>query len=417
MNYRTRIVDTELRTRLGAAGAVLIEGPRACGKTETARQVAESEVLLDIDVAAQQAASIDPRLVLSGPRPRLIDEWQLVPIIWNHVRRSIDEGRDPGQFILTGSATPADDITRHTGAGRISRLRMRPMSFSEIGLGSGEVSMRDLLGAREVGAPDPGLSLGDVIEWTCRGGWPGSVDESLSSARRFVTDYIDEIRRSDVIDVDGKQRDPMRVLRFMRALSRNVATEVSERTLAADTGGSDGSLDLRTVRSYMDALERVFVVENQPAWAPRIRSRSKLRQAAKKHFVDPSLAVAAMRTGPDQLIADLNTYGLLFESLVLRDLRIGAQANDATVYHYRDSTGLEVDAIVESVDGSWAAFEIKLGGREHIDTAAGNLLKFRDRVDTATTGDPKKLAVITATGYAYERPDGVAVIPVGALGP
>lgn len=417
VEYQERIVDAELADKLSAVSAVLIEGPRACGKTETARQLAASEVLLDVDPAAQEAASVDPRIVLAGATPRLIDEWQTVPAIWNHVRRSSDDARSTGQFILTGSASPADDLTRHSGAGRISRLRMRPMTLLESGVGDGTVSVGELLRSATVSAPDPGLTLDGLIEWTCRGGWPGTRDESLRDAQRFVRDYLDEVRRTDMRDVDGTRRDPALVMRLMRSLARNVSTEVSARTLAADTGGSDGTLDPRTVGSYLEALGRVFTVEDQPAWHPQLRSRSRMRQAAKRHFVDPSLAVAALRTGPDRLLSDLKTYGFLFESLVVRDLRVHSQANDAEVFHYRDNTGLEVDAIVESFDGSWIAFEIKLGGHERIDQAAKNLLRFRDRVDTSKTGEPAKLAVITATGYAIERPDGVAVIPIGALGP
>jgi len=417
VEYRQRVVDAELRDRLKALSAVLIEGPRACGKTETARQFAESEVLLDVDLAAQEAVALDPRLVLAGPRPRLIDEWQLAPAIWNHIRRASDETGETGQFILTGSASPTDDLTRHSGAGRISRLRMRPMSLLESGLGNGAVSVREMLRSATIGAPDSGITLGDLIEWTCRGGWPGTVGESLRGAQRFVRDYLDEVRRADVRDVDQTRRDPALVMRLLRSLARNVSTEASARTLAADTDGSDGTLDPRTVGNYLDALDRVFIVEDQPAWRPQLRSRSRLRQAPKRHFGDPSLAVAALRIGPDRLLSDLNTYGFLFESLVVRDLRIHSQASDAEVFHYRDNTGLEIDAIVEAFDGSWMALEIKLGGQERIDQAAKNLLRFRDRIDTSKAGEPTKLGVITATGYAIERPDGVAVIPVGVLGP
>jgi predicted AAA+ superfamily ATPase len=415
--YRPRVVDAEFSERLDSAGAVLIEGPRACGKTETARQIAESEVLLDIDLAALEAVAVDPRLVLAGSRPRLIDEWQMAPTIWNHIRRASDEAGAVGQFILTGSSAPTDDITRHSGAGRISRLRMRPMSLFESGVSTGSVSVAEMLRSGVVSAPVSDLALGDLVEWTCRGGWPGTMDESQEGARRFVRDYVDEVRRADLSDADGTRRNPALVLRVVRSLGRNVATEASIRTIAADAGGSDGPIDPRTVKGYVGALERVFVVENQPAWTPRIRSRSQLRHAAKLHFVDPSVAVAALRTGPDQLLSDLNTYGLLFESLVVRDLRVYAQANDADIFHYRDNTGLEIDAIVETFDGEWMAFEVKLGGQDRIDEAAKNLLRFRDRVDTSRVGEPSKLGVITATGYAIERPDGVAVIPIGTLGP
>lgn len=415
--YRGRVVDVELSSRLRSAASVVVEGPRASGKTETARRLASSEVLLDIDLEAQEAAAIDPRLILAGSRPRLIDEWQLVPSVWNHVRRASDESGAKGQFILTGSAAPVDDVTRHSGAGRVSRMRMRPMSLLESGVSSGAVSLGQLLDESVPAAPDPGLTLRDVALWTCRGGWPGTLDDTQRDAQRFVRDYIDEVRRTDVEQADGIRRDPARILQLLRSLGRNSATEVSMRTLAADSGGSDGPLDPRTAASYVEALERVFVIENQPAWAPHLRSRSTLRRSPKRHFADPSLAVAALRTGPDRLMADLSTFGLLFESLVVRDLRVYAQAHDAEVFHYRDDTGLEVDAVVEVLDGSWAAFEIKLGGRERIDEAARNLLRFRDRVDLSRVGGLRQLGVITATGFAYQRPDGVAVMPIGVIGP
>ena len=416
-SYRERVVDAELSSRLRSAASVVVEGPRASGKTETARRLASSEVLLEVDLEAQEAAKIDPRLILDGPRPRLIDEWQIVPSVWNHVRRASDESGAKAQFILTGSASPVDDVTRHSGAGRIARLRMRPMSLFESGMSSGAVSLGQLLEGVDPAVPDSGLSLGDVALATCRGGWPGTLGDTSRDAQRFVRDYIDEIRRTDVEQADGVRRDPARVLQLLRSLSRNSATEVSMRTLAADSGGSDGPLDPRSVKSYVEALERVFVIENQPAWAPQLRSRSRLRRTPKRHFVDPSLAAAALRVGPDRLLADLNSFGLLFESLVVRDLRVYAQAHDAEVFHYRDDTGLEVDAVVESMDGSWAAFEIKLGGRDRVDDAARSLLRFRDRVDLSKANEPGKLGVITATGLAYQRPDGVAVVPVGLLGP
>ena len=416
-SYKARVVDAELSSRLRSAASVVVEGPRASGKTETARRLASSEVLLDIDLEAQEAAKIDPRLILDGSRPRLIDEWQIVPSVWNHVRRASDESGAKAQFILTGSASPVDDVTRHSGAGRIARLRMRPMSLFESGMSSGAVSLGQLLEGVDPAVPDSGLSLGDVALATCRGGWPGTLGDTSHDAQRFVRDYIDEIRRTDVEQADGVRRDPARVLQLLRSLSRNSATEVSMRTLAADSGGSDGPLDPRSVKSYVEALERVFVIENQPAWAPQLRSRSRLRRTPKRHFVDPSLAAAALRVGPDRLLADLNSFGLLFESLVVRDLRVYAQAHDAEVFHYRDDTGLEVDAVVESMDGSWAAFEIKLGGRDRVDDAARSLLRFRDRVDLSKANEPGKLGVITATGLAYQRPDGVAVVPVGLLGP
>jgi hypothetical protein len=415
MAYIPRIIDDELDSRLASLGAVVIEGPKACGKTVTARQRAASEVLLDLDAGARAAVAIDPALVLDGPTPRLIDEWQVEPAIWNHVRRTVDDRDKPGQFILTGSAVPRDDATRHTGAGRIGRLRMRPMSLFESGHSTGTISLADLMRGIPVKSPDPGASVVSLIDRICIGGWPGFQHLSVEQGLVAVSGYLDEIRRTDVNRLDSTRRDPERVGRLLRSLARNVATAVAVTRLAADTGGADGPLARDTVYDYLNALDRLMIIEDQPAWAPHLRSRSQARIAAKRHFVDPSLAVAALGTSPQRLLSDLNYLGFLFESLVIRDLRIYAQAADGKVLHYVDSDDLEVDAIVETRDGRWGAFEIKLGGTKAIDQAAASLLKFSKRVDTQKVGDPACLGVIVASGYGYVRPDGVAVMPVAAL--
>ena len=416
LDYRPRIVDAELSERLAAVSTVVVEGPKACGKTATASRQAASEVLLDIDDNARRAAELDPGLVLAGERPRLIDEWQTVPEVWNHIRRASDTEPGPGRFILTGSAVPADDITRHSGAGRVSRMRMRPMSLCELGVSGGQISLGGLLASDGVSASAPDVDVPELAELVCRGGWPGVLDVGLAQAMRFSRDYLDEIRRTDVQRLTGNFRDPNRLLRLIRSLARNVATPVSIKTLAADTGG-DGRLHAETVSAYLDALERLFVVEDVPAYSKHLRSRSQLRKSPKRYFVDPSLAVAALRSSPQRLLGDLKMFGFLFESLVIRDLRVYAQANDAEVYHYRDNTGLETDAVVETLSGSWMAVEVKLGGKGPIDAAAAALLKLRNRVDTSRNGEPAKLVVITGTGYGYERSDGVAVVPLAALGP
>lgn len=416
MAYQPRVADKELTEKLASTGAVVIEGPKACGKTAMARQIAASEVLLDIDENARQAVAIDPGLVLEGRAPRLIDEWQIEPAIWNHIRRTVDERGLPGQFILTGSAVPADDITRHTGAGRLTRLRLRPMTLLETGHANAGASLGDLLAGRFRHFPDTGLSFGDIVDRVAVGGWPGYRHLTVRQALRSVRDYLDEITRVDINRVEQRRHDPGKVARVVQSLARNPAMPVAVRTLAADAGGSDGALEDETVRKYLDALERLMIIEDQPAWAPHLRSRSILRSAPKRHFIDPSLAVAALRATPERLMKDLNLFGSLFESMVIRDLRVHAQANDARVLHYRDNTGLEVDAIIEAADGRWAAFEIKLGEGQ-IDAGAASLLKFADRVDTGKCGAPALLGVIVGTGYGYRRKDGVAVIPVAALGP
>jgi predicted AAA+ superfamily ATPase len=393
-----------------------MEGPRACGKTATARQVAASEVLLDVDANARRAIAVDPALVLDGPTPRLVDEWQIEPAIWNHVRRAIDDRSDPGQFILTGSAVPADDVTRHTGAGRITRLRMRPMSLFETGRSSGEVSLEGMFEGRAGSSADPGLTVADIAEEVAIGGWPGLRGRGVQDGLLAVRDYLGEVARVDVGRVDTTHRDPSRVERLLASLARNSATHAAATTLAGDTGGADGPLKDDTVRGYLGALERLMIVEDQPAWAPHLRSRHRLRTAPKRHFVDPSLAVAALRATPERLLGDLKLLGFLFESLVVRDLRVYAQAVDAHVSQYRDSGGLEVDAIVEAGDGRWMAFEVKLG-QGQIDDAAASLTRFAERIDTARCGSPRLLGVIVAAGYGYRRKDGVVVIPIGALGP
>ena len=414
--YIPRIGDRELARRLESAGAVLIEGPRACGKTAMAREVAASEVLLDVDENARRAAAVDPSLVLAGDSPRLIDEWQIEPGLWNHVRRAVDRGTKRGQFILTGSAAPADDITRHTGAGRISRLRLHTMTLLETGNSTGEVSLQNLLQGGFESCQNPGLSLQEAAVQLCRGGWPGDLERSDAACQGARIDYLEEIRRADISRPDGVRRDPENVGRVLRSLARNLATPVSVRTIAADAGGDRGPLDVDTVSGYLDALRRLMVYEEQSSWSPHLRSRSLLRRAPKRHFVDPSLAAAALGATPERLLADLELLGLLFESLAHRELSVYARACGASVYHYRDNTGLEVDAIVETPGGDWCAFEVKLGGGQ-IDAAAAALLKFRDRVDAEKTGVPQTLGVIVSSGYGYLREDGVAVIPIAALGP
>lgn len=416
MRYAARVVDEELRRRLGAAGAVVIEGPKACGKTETARQQAASSVLLDIDASARQAFAVAPTLVLDGPAPRLIDEWQVEPQVWNHIRRSIDDRGRAGQFILTGSSVPEDDVNRHTGAGRFSFLRMRPMTLFETGHTNGAVSLKALLAGEPPSSPDPGLTVAHLAERITVGGWPIQLGRGVREAAQGARDYLEQIRQIDVGRVAGSRRDPAKVGQLLRSLARNVATEVSTTVLAADAGGPDGPVDRHTVTGYLNVLDRLMVIEDQPAWAPHMRSRATLRSSPKRHFVDPSLAVAAMAAGPERLLHDLNLLGLLFESLVVRDLRVLSQPLDGHVLHYRDNYGLEVDAIVQLADGRWAAFEIKLGAGL-VDEGAVSLRRFVDAVDIARCGEPACLAVISGTGFGYVRDDGIAVVPIGALAP
>lgn len=414
--YLPRVVDRELADRLRSRGAVVIEGPKACGKTWTALQRAASVVRLDVDTGARRAVEVDPTLVLAGATPRLLDEWQTAPELWNHVRRAIDDRGLPGQFILTGSATPADDLTRHTGAGRLSRLRMRTMSSYESGHANGDVSLAALLGGEACLSPDTGQRVADLATQVVVGGWPGNLGMNEPDAVRAATDYLREVHRSEIQSLDGGRRDPRKVASLLRAIARHVAAPAPTSALARDAGGLKGALDRDTAARYLDALDRLMVTEEQPAWTPHLRSRSQTRTAPKRHFVDPSLAAAALGATPAKLLRDVETLGLLFEALVVRDLRVYGQGIGGTVLHYRDNTGLEVDAIVENADGTWGAFEVKLG-QARIDDAATSLLKFADRVDDRRTGPPARLVIVTGTGYAYDRPDGVAVVPIGALGP
>ena len=411
-SYIPRVADAELSEALSGNVAVLIEGAKAVGKTETASHHARSRVLLDVDQHARAAAAIDPSLVLSGGKPRLIDEWQQVPEIWNHVRRAIDAHEGP--FILTGSAVPADDAARHTGALRFTRLRMRPMTLFEAGHSSGTVSLGKLLEGERTSTSAPELTISDLAEISCRGGWPALAGARATYAQRVLGGYLDSIARIDIRRVDGVSRDPLRVWTVIRSIARHVATEVSVATIARGTGGPEGPVDDDTVRSYLAALERLMIIEDQPAWAPRLRSRARLRSAAKRHYCDPSLAACALRATPARLLADLNYFGFLFKSLVVRDLRVYAQHNDARVLHYRDNIG-EVDVIVEA-GVRWGALEVKLGAA-YIEDAAASLKKFVTRIDTGQCGEPAFLGVVVPTRYGYVREDGVHVIPVQALAP
>jgi hypothetical protein len=416
-DYRPRTADAELASLLAAGGAVLVEGPRACGKTATARFAARSEVTLDTNLRARAAGLLDAATLLDGDRPRLIDEWQFVPEVWNQVRRAVDDtGGQAGSFILTGSAVPADDATRHSGAGRILRLRMRPMSLAESGYSSGDISLAGLFAGERARAAESGLTVRDIASLVSVGGWPGLQGRSVDDALAALRGYLADTARTDLPRVDGVQREPERIKRVLHSLARYTATQVSARAIAADVGGPDEPIKHQTVLQYVDALTRIFVVEDLPAWSPALRSKSRLREAPKRHFVDPSLAAAALGARPERLVREVDTLGLLFESLVVRDLRIYAQAMDADVLHYHDNTGLEADAVVQSRDGSWGAFEVKLG-LSAIDDAADTLLRLAARVDIDRHGAPAVLAVITGWGYGYRRPDGVSVIPIGALAP
>lgn len=414
MDYRPRVIDAELVESLDAAGAVVIEGPKACGKTETARRAARSEVRVDT-VAARQAYAVSPALVLEGETPRLLDEWQVETGLWNEVRHAVDDRQAKGQFILTGSAVPRDDPGRHPGPGRFIHLRMRPMTLAETGHSSGRASLAAILAGDQVTTPDPGLSVEDLAERIVVGGWPTHLGLTPVQAMRAMRGYIEDVCRVDVPRLDGIRRDPLGIRALVDSLARNIATPASLESLTADAAGADRAMKVETTRGYLDALGRLMITDDVPAWKPDLRSRGRLRHASIRHLADPALATAALNANPTRLLGDLNWMGFLFESMVVRDLRVYAAPLSGNVFHYRDNTGLEADAIIELPDGEWAAFEIKLGAApDVVDGAASSLLKLRERV---AGRPPMALVVVTGTGFGFPRPDGVLQIPLGALAP
>ncbi len=416
--YRPRVVDREVQFALQASPAVVIEGPRSCGKTWTARRFARSEAVIDDSERVRLAMAMDPGVFLEGTPPRLLDEWQLAPQIWNPMRHACDRRAQPGQFILTGSANPPDAITRHSGAGRVLRVRMRPMSLFESGLSSGEVSLGALLRGEGASGGDSALRVAELAEMICCGGWPWLIDVPPRFAQARLRGYLDEIAKTDVARSGGRTHDPVGVRRLLASLARNEATATRYSKIAADMSGSgEVQTHPRTVKSYIDALEQLFVVESLPAWAPHLRSRDRLRRSEKRYFVDPSLAAAVLRADPGHLIEDLEFLGLLFESMVMRDIRIYSQTNDCSVSYFGERTLPEVDVVIEGGRGEWIAVEIKLGGEKLINQAVAALVRLRDQVDTKRMGEPRALVVITATGYGFKHKDGVNIVPISMLGP
>lgn len=414
--YLPRVADGVLTELLESMGAVLVEGPRGCGKTSTALQQARSSIRLDRSPERVQLAELDPASLLIGDSPRLLDEWQLAPGLWNVIRHEIDDRQARGQFILSGSATPRDDVTRHSGAGRFERLRMRPMSLAESGRSSSEVSLAGLRSVDRISAASA-VTYRDLAEEAVRGGWPGLLGATTRQGVLFNRSYVDDLCGTEIAVASGVRHDATRLRRLVESVSRNLACEATLRSLAADVSGQDGTADPKTIRVYLDALDQVFGLDELPAWSVALRSRSRLRTSAKLHLADPALACASLGIGPDRLAADPEYFGQVFESMVIRDLRALASSEFGRVYHYRDNTGLEVDAVIEyPEDGSWAACEVKLGAR-HIVDAEANLLRLRDeRVDLDRVGRPAFLAVITGTEHAYTLSSGVHVIPLGVLG-
>lgn len=419
--YRPRIVDPVLEKKLKGKGAVLIEGPKWCGKTTTAEQIAGSILYMDDPKTERQnlaLADIDPGRLLEGETPRLIDEWQLAPKLWDTIRFTVDHRDDLGQFILTGSATPVDTSQiHHTGTGRFSWLLMRPMSLFESGESTGEVHLSALFQTPEKIVGTNSMKLDDLAFLTCRGGWPRAVDLEGEIALSQAEDYYDAVVHSDINKADGVTKNPDRVKRFMRSYARNIGAQTPITSIREDISGNEGpEFSDETAYSYLNALKKIFVVEDMPAWNPNLRSKTAIRTSDTRYFVDPSIGVAALGIGKSDLIQDLNTFGLLFENLCVRDLRIYGDALGGTVYHYRDKSGLECDAVLHLRNGNYGLIEIKLGGDAAIEHGATTLKKLRDLVDTDKMPAPAFLMVLTGTGdFAYRRSDGVYIVPVGCL--
>lgn len=419
--YKKRIADQILEKKLKGKGAVLIEGAKWCGKTTTAEQIAKSILYMARPEDKEQnltLADINPSLLLAGEVPRLIDEWQLAPKLWDAVRFEVDHRGEEGQFILTGSSVPASmENVSHTGTGRFSWLTMRPMSLFESGESNGEVSLNNLFNNPQKISAINNLTLNDIAFLCCRGGWPRSVFMDNDIALEQAYDYYDAVVNSDISRVDGINRTPERVKNLMRSYARNIGTQASYETIKEDMIKNDtNSLDSDTVYSYINALKKIFVVEESPAWNPNLRSKIATRTSETRYFVDPSIGVAALGIGPDDLINDLRTFGLVFEAMCIRDLRVYADANNGKVYHYRDSSGLECDAVIHLRNGSYGLIEIKLGGDKLIQEGAENLLKLRSKIDTEKMNNPSFMMILTATGnYAYKREDGIFVVPIGCL--
>ncbi len=419
--YKQRIADYLLKKKLEGMGAVLIEGPKWCGKTTTAEQQAKSIVYMnDVEEGTNwhQLAALNPKGVLAGETPRLIDEWQTAPTLWDAVRYEVDHRDDEGQFILTGSAVPVDDDEmRHTGTGRVSWLTMRTMSLWESGESNGSVSLRELFDAPEQLFAENQLKLEDVAYLTCRGGWPRATLQEKEIALGRAFDYFDAVIKKDISRVDGVKRDSERTRRIMQSYARHQGSQTPISTIAADVRANDvDSVDDKTIYSYIAALKKIFVIEDMDAWNPNLRSKTAIRTSDNRYFTDPSIATAALGLGPSDLMNDLNTFGLLFETLCVRDLRVFADALDGQVYHYRDKNGLECDTVVHLRNGSYGLIEIKLGGENLINEGAKALNELTNKIDTTKMKAPSFRMILTAVGkFAYRREDGIYVVPIGCL--
>ena len=419
--YKKRIADEILKKKLEGKGAVLIEGPKWCGKTTTAEQFAASILYMDEPEQKQQntmMAELNPRRLLAGATPRLIDEWQLAPKLWDAIRFEVDHRGEMGQFVLTGSAVPIDtkEIT-HSGTGRFTWLTMRPMSLYESGDSSGEVSLNALFNGASNLDGGSNLNIDRLAFLVCRGGWPQAIDMREEIALSQATDYYDAVVRSDINRADNVKKKEEKVRRLMRSYARNQGSQVPNTVLAKEMSNNDEVImSDETVASYIDALRKIFVVEDMPAWNPNLRSKTAIRSTDTRYYIDPSIAVAALGVGPSDLLNDLKTFGFLFETLCVRDLRVYADALNGNVYHYRDKEGQECDAVIHLRNGKYGLIEIKLGGEKLIDEGAKSLKALERKIDSNKMNEPSFLMVLVGIGdYAYQRTDGVLVVPVGCL--
>ena len=419
-SYRPRIVDSALKRKLRGKGAVLIEGPKWCGKTTTAEQVSKSTLSVDDPSTVNTnkiLSEIDPERLLTGDHPRLLDEWQVAPKLWDAVRHHVDRHKGQGQFILTGSSVPADiSETIHSGTGRFGWLVMRPMTLYESGDSTGDVSLASLFESQPISGCS-NLDLDRLTFLICRGGWPESVNMDDDVALDQAFDYIDAVIRNDMSRVDNIRRDPQKVRMLLRSYARNQGTQISQASISADISSNDTEgVSEETVSEYLQALRKLYVIEDMKAWNPNLRSKTAIRTSDTRYFVDPSLAAASLRIGPQDLINNLNTTGFFFEALAVRDLRVYAESLDGDVYHYKDNLDNECDVVIHLRDGRYALLEVKLGGERLIDEGVKTLKDVLRRIDTDKMGKPAFMAIITGTErYAYRRDDGIIILPLGAL--
>ena len=419
--YLKRVADNLLELQLEASGVVLIEGAKWCGKTTTALQQAKSVLFMDEPNRRKeylQLAESDIDVLLQGDTPRLIDEWQKAPQFWDACRYWVDRRNDDGLFILTGSAEPVDQSKlSHTGTGRVGWVKMRPMSLFESGESNGSVSLGDLFNDNFKPAEGNELNLKNICYLICRGGWPKSIGKSERAALRQSFNYVDAVAKREIIEVDAVHRSEVNTRRLLRSYARHQATQATNGTIASDLKANDGNtLNDATITSYLNALRKIFVIEDMEAWNPNLRSKAAIRTTDTRYFVDPSIASAALGLGPNDLMKDLNTLGLFFETMAVRDLRVYAEALDGNVFHYRDNNGLECDSVLHLRNGHYGLIEIKLGGETLINEGADNLISLAKKIDTDKMFAPSFLMVLVGTGkYAYRRADGVLVVPIGCL--